>query len=473
MDLFSSLDEPTNSRKILHAADIHLDSPLQKLDRYENAPADRIRKASRLALENMTQLAIEQEVDLVVIAGDLYDGDWTDQNTGLAFVQQAGRLIQAGIPLLVIRGNHDAANLMTNALPLPKNPDGSDIFLSHEEAESRFFDDLGIVVHGMSFRSRAEKRNLAAKYASPTSGMFNLGLLHTGVEGTSEHGNYAPCTPAQLTEKGYDYWALGHIHVRQNLGVEGGPPIVFSGNIQGRHIKEQGAKGCVIIKVDAKNHCTHEFFPLDVLRWEQQTLNVSEFSDRDEIYDAYQSWLTDQLDQCEGRLLISRVRLTGESDLHASLHQTHASLISDLQAISVAHGAGQVWLEDVKVRTSTPHTTAAKGGLGGASQADLEGPLQSLSHVLESLRADDDLADKLQSQLESLHKKLPKELLGDQGDAAFPYDDGQWVDAIVESAAADVLARLSGTNADHSPNQDQSIDRRPSTGSSSTRGNKS
>lgn len=442
MDLFSSLESTTSVRKILHAADIHLDSPLQKLDRYENAPADRIRKASRLALENMTQLAIDQSVDLVVIAGDLYDGDWTDQNTGLAFVSQASRLVQAGIPLLVIRGNHDAANLMTSALPLPKNPDGSDIFLSHEEAESRFFDDLGIVVHGMSFRSRAEKRNLAAKYADPASGMFNLGLLHTGLEGNSDHGNYAPCTALQLTDKGYDYWALGHIHVRQNLGIDDGPPIVFSGNIQGRHIKEQGPKGCVIIEVDAKNQCTHKFYPLDVLRWQEQTLDIAEMSDRDEIYDAYQGWLSDQLDRSEGRLLISRVSLNGASPLHTSLHQSHASLINDLQAISVSYGAGQVWLEDVKLRTSMPETATTHRGL---SQADLEGPMKSLSQVLRSLRTSDNLSETLQSQLESLHKKLPKELLSDQDDAAFPFADDQWVSSVLESAAADVLARLSSS----------------------------
>ena len=93
----------SSERKIIHAADIHLDSPLQKLGSYENAPVERIRGASRRALENMVQFAIDEAVDLVVIAGDLYDGDWPDQNTGLFFVAQASRLVDAGIPLAVIR----------------------------------------------------------------------------------------------------------------------------------------------------------------------------------------------------------------------------------------------------------------------------------------------------------------------------------------------------------------------------------
>ena len=222
-------------RKILHAADIHLDSPLQKLDVYENAPVEQIRGASRRALENLVQLAIDQTVDLVVIAGDLYDGDWPDQNTGLFFVSQAARLVNAGIPLVVIRGNHDAANVMTATLPLPTNPDGSEIMLSSEQVDSRLFESIGIAVHGRSFRSRAETENMALAYPQPRSGLFNLGLLHTSLTGVEGHEPYAPCTPAQLADKNYDYWALGHVHTRAMCGLKDAAPVVFSGNVQGRH----------------------------------------------------------------------------------------------------------------------------------------------------------------------------------------------------------------------------------------------
>lgn len=426
--------KPTSTRKILHAADIHLDSPLKKLDQYESAPADRIRRASRRALENLTQLAIDQQVDLVVIAGDLYDGDWTDQNTGLAFVAESAKLVAAGIPLLVIRGNHDAANLMTSSLPLPKNPDGSEIFLTTGNAETRFLEEVGIAVHGQSFRTRAEKTNLAAKYPDPVSGMFNLGLLHTGLEGASSHAHYAPCTPRELTDRGYDYWALGHIHLRSDHQIEDGPPIVFSGNLQGRHIGEQGPKGCVIIDVDDKNQCQYDFYPLDVLRWQECRIDVTEMSHRDEVIDAYQQWLVEQIDSCDGRLLVSRVRMVGESPLHMTLHRNAELIRADLQAISVATGADQVWLEDAKVRTAMPRDRKI--------HADLEGPLESLTHVLESLRAEPELAEILAGELSGLNKKLPKELRGDDGQAAFPFGDAQWVNGLIEAAAADVLGRL-------------------------------
>ena len=175
------------NRKILHAADIHLDSPLQRLGTYDDAPVERIRGASRRALENMVTLAINEQVDLVVIAGDLYDGDYRDQNTGLFFVRQASKLIDEGIPLVVIRGNHDAMNVMTSTLPLPKNPDGSDIMMSEKKVDLRIFDQSGIVVHGRSFRKRAETEDMSQHYPTPVRGMFNLGLLHTSLTGAPGH----------------------------------------------------------------------------------------------------------------------------------------------------------------------------------------------------------------------------------------------------------------------------------------------
>ena len=167
-----------SNRTILHAADIHLDSPLQKLDSYEHAPVEQIRgSVSPCALENMVALAIDKAVDLVVIAGDLYDGDWNDQNTGLFFVGQASKLVKAGIPLVVIRGNHDAENLMTSSLPLPLNPDGSEIMMRADKVDLRIFESIGVAVHGRSFQNRREMDNMALAYPKPLGGMFNLGLL--------------------------------------------------------------------------------------------------------------------------------------------------------------------------------------------------------------------------------------------------------------------------------------------------------
>lgn len=419
-------------RKILHAADIHLDSPLQKLDAYEHAPVDQIRGASRRALENMVQLAIDQSVDLVVIAGDLYDGDWPDQNTGLFFVAQASRLTQAGIPLVVIRGNHDAANVMTSSLPLPNNPDGSEIMLRSDQVDLRTFDDIGIAVHGRSFRTRAETENLAMQYPNPISGMFNVGLLHTSLTGAEGHDPYAPSSPRQLADKQYDYWALGHIHARGDHAVDGSAPVVFSGNIQGRHIRETGAKGCVLVSVDPRGNCQHEFHPLDVVRWHLCSIDVSSMSHPDEVIDYYQSELANAINQAGHRLLVVRVELKGTTSLHPQLHRGQANLKAALQATTVSHGGQRAWLEAMKIRTSPTANEVAP--------IDLEGPMESLTSVVKELQNANDVNAQIEHELRSLIKKLPAELSSDSD--VLPVDDDKWIKELIDSAAADVIDRL-------------------------------
>ena len=420
-------------RKIIHAADIHLDSPLKKLDQYDGAPAERIRGASRQALQNLTALAIDQSVDLVVIAGDLYDGDWTDQNTGLAFVKEASKLMEANIPVLVIRGNHDAANLMTSTLPLPSNPDGSELLLRSDRAETRLFESIGIAVHGQSFAKRAERSNLAEKYPDPIAGFFNLGLLHTGLEGTTAHANYAPCSPNQLADFGYDYWALGHIHQHRNHAPKGGPPIVFSGNLQGRHIAEIGPKGCCLIEIDDRNQCRYDFVPLDVLRWHQCPIDADQMQHHDDVRDAFERWVVETVDQSEGRLVIARVHLHNV-DPATQLHRQSAQLLADLQAIGLSVAGESFWLEDVKLRIRTSSFQQ--------TPMETEGPIASLKQTVHTLRESQDLAAVIESELADLHRKLPRELKDLSGDPALAFGDQDWTAALLESAAAEILNRL-------------------------------
>lgn len=422
----------SSERKIIHAADIHLDSPLQKLGSYENAPVERIRGASRRALENMVQFAIDEAVDLVVIAGDLYDGDWPDQNTGLFFVAQASRLVDAGIPLAVIRGNHDAANVMTSSLPLPKNPDGSSIMLASERVDQRLFESIGIAVHGRSFRTRAETENLAAEYPAPHRGLFNLGLLHTSLTGAEGHDPYAPCTPAQLAEKEYDYWALGHVHTRGEHGLDGAAPVVFSGNIQGRHIREVGPKGCLLLEVDSRNQCRRTFHELDVVRWQRCQLDVSDVQHCDEVIDRFQAWIEQSLRDAMDRLVVVRVELCGATPLNHSLRRQQENLKASLQAIAVTHGRGQVWMEDLKCHTEDEADTAVT--------ADMDGPLESLAAVIEQFEAGEEAGKAVEHELRSLLKKLPQELTG--RNMPVQTGDPEWVADLIQSASAEVLGRL-------------------------------
>jgi len=133
--------------KFIHAADIHLDSPLRGLSRYESAPAQSIRNACRRAFENLVEFAIEEKVAFVLLAGDLYDGDWKDYSTGIFLSQQMGRLDQHNISVFAVAGNHDAANRMTKALDSPTNMK----ILSTRKVETIKLDDLAVAIHGRSF----------------------------------------------------------------------------------------------------------------------------------------------------------------------------------------------------------------------------------------------------------------------------------------------------------------------------------
>lgn len=127
------------SFSFIHAADIHLDSPLSGLSAYEGAPVDLLRNAPRAAFSNLIDEAIRERVDSMVIAGDLYDGAWRDFNTGLFFSREMGRLKWEEIPVFIVHGNHDAESELTKQLTLPDNV----TVFSTRKAESKPLEHLG------------------------------------------------------------------------------------------------------------------------------------------------------------------------------------------------------------------------------------------------------------------------------------------------------------------------------------------
>lgn len=233
-----------SSFQFIHTGDIHLDSPLKGLSGHEGFAAEQIRMATRIAFEQLVTQAIDGQVAFVVIAGDLYDGDWRDFQTGLFFVRQMGRLRAANIPVFVLHGNHDAESQITKKLTLPDNVQ----VFSYRMPQTFKLADQRVALHGQSFRMQAVTENLAAAYPPPVKGFFNIGVLHTALGGVNgPHENYAPCTLEELVNKGYDYWALAHVH--QGGVLHNNPHVVFCGNLQGRHIREAGPKSAQLITV--------------------------------------------------------------------------------------------------------------------------------------------------------------------------------------------------------------------------------
>jgi len=380
--------------RFIHTADIHLDSPLKGLETHEDAPVEEIRGATRRALDNLIDLAIEEEVDFVLIAGDLYDGDWKDYHTGVFFVRQMSRLDKAGIMVFIVSGNHDAVNQITKTMPLPDNV----TLFSHKKPQSVKLEDLGVIIHGQSYASRAVTENLSSQYPQHDSKYFNIGLLHTSLTGREGHEDYAPCTPDDLKSKGYDYWALGHVHKREVVSED--PWIIFPGNIQGRHIKETGAKGATLVTVEDGRITEIDERELDVLRWAICQVGLSECGTTDSVYDAVRQAFEQELDLADGKTLALRLVLTGKCAVHAQLFDRTAQWTEEFRGI--AAGLGDIWLEKVAFRTSR------KVSLEEIVSEDT--PIAGLLQSIERLELHGDSLFELVPDLSVLKSKLPPEI---------------------------------------------------------------
>lgn len=379
-----------SSFKFMHAADIHLDSPLRGLERYAGAPTAQIRGATREAFVRLVDDCIQQEVDFLLLVGDLFDGSWRDYNTGLFFNAQMARLKSQGIRVFVVRGNHDAANTMTRALRLPDNVHE----FSSTKPETQRIAALGVAIHGQSYPSADVSQDLSLKYPAPDRDAFNIGLLHTSADGSAtEHAVYAPCNVQALVDRGYDYWALGHIHRRSVLRE--GPHVVFPGNLQGRHIRETGPKGATLVTVKNQKATLQERH-LDVMRWSSRDISIegarSASAAMERVYEDL-----DALRRESGEMpLAVRVRLQGHCD-------AHRELVGDVER----------WTNEVRTRgTEVADVWVEKVLFDTRSRIDIDAlrrrasPLGELLRTLDALRDDPAGLQALVAELSPMQERF-------------------------------------------------------------------
>lgn len=413
---------------IVHAADIHLDSPLVGLEAYEGCPREALRGATRRAFERMVRLAIDEQASLVLIAGDLYDGSWKDYATGLFFVREMRRLREAGIAVVTLRGNHDAESEITRHLRMPDN-----VFeLPTTAAGSQVFEKLGVAVHGRGFFTREVREDLAKSYPPALAGYFNVGLLHTALEGRWGHETYAPTTPAVLADRGYDYWALGHIHRREV--VQKSPYIVYPGNLQGRHVRETGSKGCSLITVEGGRVTSLEHRALDVVRWADIEVAAAEDDTRADVIDRLRDALEDAARDGDGRLVASRLTVRGATRAHGEIASSMEAFVNDARAVAIDAAGDDLWLGDVRVETRLPIDREALM----ASQDPIAMILRSASEAGK----DPARAAELMACLTDLREKLPEELENDPA-LSFMRDAGE-LPNVLEEAEQLLLGRLLG-----------------------------
>ncbi|MBX9681409.1 MAG: DNA repair exonuclease [Gemmataceae bacterium] len=383
--------------RFLHAADIHLDSCQRGLEPYEGAPIDSVFQATRKAFVRLVDLALAEKVDFVAIAGDLYDGDWHDWNSGLFLARELARLHDSQIPVVWIAGNHDAANKMTKSLRLPERIR----MLRCDSPESFELPDVGVVIHGQGFGQQAVTDDLSLRYPAARKGWFNVGLLHTSATGREGHEPYAPCKTQGLLSRGYDYWALGHVHTREVLCEE--TPIIFPGNTQGRHFREIGPRGCMLVEAEGPGKVRCSFRPLDVFRWDLAEVDVEGFQDFDAFLDSTLV-AVEKLRSLHQMPLAIRLRAIGSTDLCDRLVSDPLRWTNEIRVKLKFAGYEDVWLERILLNVHP----------GSRLQSvPKDGPIGELFRILEDYQKNPEaLAECVRGwrEVQELSRKLPADL---------------------------------------------------------------
>lgn len=392
---------------LVHAADLHLDSPLSGLERYPGAPVEAIRGATRTAFQALVTACLSEGADLLVIAGDVYDGDWKDYSTGLFFASELARLRESGAKVALVRGNHDAASQITRHLPLP----GHVFEFSSARAESHVVDRIGVALHGRSFRERAVAEDLAAGYPEPIRGLLNVGVLHTSLNGREGHDPYAPSTEHVLRGRGYDYWALGHVHQREV--VSEAPYIVYPGNLQGRHARELGPKGATFVRAEDGRIESVEPRAFDVVRWARCDVDASLASTADDVVELVRRAVEGAALGAEGRVLCAPVDVTGATRAHAALVGDPERWESQIRLAAGEAFGGEAWIERVRFQTSPPWDAERI-----AARRDAAG---QIARALAKLRAEPEELAALFDVFADLKGKLPPEAR--EGPYALRLDD--------------------------------------------------
>ena len=409
--------KPGNMRfTFIHAADLHIDSPLAGLRLKDRSTGERFALAGRRAVEALVEETIASQAAFLIIAGDIFDGDWKDVTTGFFFVRAISALDRARIPVFMVKGNHDAASVMSRELPYPPSVR---MFRSNT-AETVTLDTYQVALHGRSFPNRLTA-NFVETYPARRDGWLNIGVLHTSLDGTRGHEGYAPCSVDDLRRFGYDYWALGHVHNADIVSRD--PWIVYPGNLQGRSIRETGPKGAVRVTVDDGRIVEVTRLALDGARWAHLSVDVSNAATEAEVVDRLTAALAESHRRNDGRALAARLELTGTTCLHNHLVARREMLEDDLRAIGLQLSA-DCWVEQLKVLTGLrPQESAA------VSPADSI----LISDLLTEAAADPAFAAVLADLSETVKAKLPRDL----------HDEYAQSDTL-RTLAADARALLAG-----------------------------
>ena len=412
------------SFRFVHAADLHLDSPLRSLALRDPALADLIGNATRRAFVAIVRLCRDEQVDALLLSGDLYDGEQTSMKTARFLADQIDALHEAGIKVFIIRGNHDALSKITKELTYP---DSVTIFGGRASSVAIGSSDQPIVIHGISFAQPHAPESLLTKFKPPVDGAVNIGLLHTSLGGAVGHDPYAPCDVADLHRTGFRYWALGHVHGRSTL--TGDATIVMPGMPQGRDIGEAGAKSVTLVTVADDGAITLEARHTSVAQFERVTVDLDGIEDWRGLTAALGTALGQARDGVVSEHLVARLRLTGKTPLAWQLRRDMD--VVRAEAVRQAEATGRTWIDKVEIACQPPETAPTPFA------AD---PLDELRRLMSEVATDAAYRAEIAEIADDLRAQLPPECRAIVGTdpAAF----AATLDAATTDGIEEILARL-------------------------------
>ncbi|MGA0564829.1 metallophosphoesterase family protein [Ancylobacter sp. VNQ12] len=412
--------------RFVHTADIHLDSPLRSLALRDPELAELIGNATRRAFVRIVDLCLDEQVDALLIAGDLYDGDQTSMKTARFLAEQLRRLHEAGIRVFIIRGNHDALARITKELVLPESVK---LFSGRAEAVEvdRARGGRPIVIHGLSFAQPHAPESLLGKYRPVVDGAVNIGMLHTSLGGAPGHDLYAPCSLAELQATGFDYWALGHVHKRSVVEQRGA--VVMPGMPQGRDINEAGAKSVTLVTIDDDRSVHIEQRSTSIAQFERVAVDATGLEDWREFVAAVTRALEKGRDAARSEHLVARLQVTGATPLAWRLRRD-ADLLKT-EADQRASVIGACWVEKLEIAVRPPERRVESSG----------DPLSELHRLIEDdILGSDAFQAELVGMAEEIRAQLPQECRD-----AFGPDEASFREALARLArdgAEGVMARL-------------------------------
>ena len=336
--------------RFIHAADLHLGSPFTGITGL--APSQRKKLADTVyqAFDRLIAYAVKENPDFVLIAGDIYDGEDRTLRAQYKFQQGMERLEQANIPVFISHGNHDHLGGAWSRFELPKN-----VHVFDAEVSSSSFKAAGniVTVTGFSYGERHVKEAKINEFPEADgSATDHIGMLHGSMDGDSSHAVYAPFRKEQLLSKNYDYWALGHIHLRQILNRS--PFIVYPGNIQGRHRNEAGAKGCYDVRLDA-SETELEFIRTSEVNFDSLSVSCEGILHMNELIDACTAAARQYT--AEGSAVIGVLHLTElDSDSSELLDGIPESALLETIQEALDSSSIEAWISNIVIEDKLSET---------------------------------------------------------------------------------------------------------------------